>query len=151
MVWKHQPNYEHLFYIFHRKYHTSRLFSSASLIINELTKSSTPHHADNPINALTHAFHPAGVFEPEYIHKTTEIEIAPASMMIAQSTKTNVMVTPPDLGPYSHLGDIQLTRTGPYWEHFPYHRYSSKENTSKSLGSIVNSKYLLMRPKQPKD
>ncbi|CAH1171179.1 unnamed protein product [Phaedon cochleariae] len=99
--------------------------TSAILIINELTKSSTLRHADNPINALTHAFHPVGVFGPEYIHETTEIKIAPASMMIVKSTKTNVTVTPTDLGPHSHLGDVHPARTGPYWKHFPYHRYSS--------------------------
>lgn len=51
--------------------------TTAPLVTNELTKSSTPIIADNPLFTLTQAFLPEGVFMTEYLHKSTEVELPP--------------------------------------------------------------------------
>lgn len=123
----------------------------APLIISKFTTGSTPQPNDNPIHTLTHAFPMSGVFNYDYQHETTEINIPPTAAMIAAGTKTNCQTLLRNLGFYSELGHPITTRHGPYWYHYPLHRLSQRETTWKTLGSIISEKYLLMRPKQPRD
>ncbi|KAK9880333.1 hypothetical protein WA026_010218 [Henosepilachna vigintioctopunctata] len=113
----------------------SDVITTAPLAISDYTKGSTPNPEDNPIHTLTRAFHPTGIFELEYQHSTTEVNIAPTAAMIATGTKTNCRTSLPELGLFSELGTNIVTRTGPYWLHTPVHRITTKETTYKVTGA----------------
>uniref|UniRef100_A0A6P7GS13 IAA-leucine resistant 2-like n=1 Tax=Diabrotica virgifera virgifera TaxID=50390 RepID=A0A6P7GS13_DIAVI len=123
----------------------------APLIINKLVYGSTPLAANNPINRHTQAFPQKGVFASDYVHETTDTALSPANSYIAISSKTNIKTDLPNLGQYSNLGNIDLTRTGPYWAHTPVKRLTTPEKTWKSLAAIVSERYALTRPPPLKD
>ncbi|CAH1171203.1 unnamed protein product [Phaedon cochleariae] len=129
----------------------SAKFTASPLIISEYTKTSAQTAALNPLNTLTHAFPNQGVFTFECSHKTYETSLPPAATMVAQSAKLNVMTQLPNLGNFSLLGHFNVSRHGPYWTRTPYHQTSAKEETWKSIGSIVSEKYALSRPRPPRD
>lgn len=96
---------------------------------------------------LGHAFPNKGIFSNEVIHKTCELSIPPTASMIAQSTKLNMMTNIINLSRFSLIGHLNRIRFGPYWQGEPVSQTSTREETWKSVGTIISEKYLLARPK----